>query len=138
VPWDLRRNSNSPARIFGNVTRDEGEKQGSVVRRGTVCHEITEKIYSRRQNVCLFAASASADPWDTPSHVLEINGGVGGRRNGAILETGYLSPHLRPKPPYRSMLNSRHHRQSALSHGSECSGGSMAAASPLGEVFIVH
>jgi hypothetical protein len=28
----------------------------------------------------------------------------GGRKDGAILETGILSPRLRVKPPYRSML----------------------------------
>jgi hypothetical protein len=48
VPWDLRRNSNCPALTFGNVTREEGEKEGSVVRHGAACHDgpgTAEKFY---------------------------------------------------------------------------------------------
>jgi hypothetical protein len=46
-------------------------------------------------------------PWDVPpSHALEISSGTGGgRKNGAILETGYLSPHLWISPPYWPKLS---------------------------------
>jgi hypothetical protein len=64
------------------------------VQHGAACHEATENLLtlSKGMSICTHRSNA---PWDVPSHVLEIDIRTGGRKNSAILETGYLSPHLR-------------------------------------------
>jgi hypothetical protein len=54
-------------------------------------------------SICSFGIRGSDLTWDVSSQPCSRDNFCG-RKNGAILEMGYLSPHLRVKPPYWSML----------------------------------
>ena len=104
------------------------------MRHGVACHVhgITEILLtpSKRMSICSFCIRRSDVPWDVPSHVLEV-----GRRKMVpfLKRVTCRSPHLRVKPPYRSMIKFPA-PPTKFSAQQRMFGESMAAACSLGGV----